>query len=178
MTLLNVWKADGSLQSIINTFKMTKHVKKSYSTWNCSVNPWQRGFQIHNISSVILSIMLLSFPFKIMDFMSSLCAFKKICQEFKTPLFLQLFHGCHGFKRSIKNSKPLLSVVCGFPKKLALLLRWNQRPRELHCFHQSTKQMKDRSEFIHRILSAGDRLLNIYTQKVLGTRKRFLWGLL
>lgn len=38
--------------------------------------------------------------------------------------------------------------------------------------------MKAMSEFIHRILSATDELLNIYAQKVLGIWERFLWGLL
>lgn len=83
-----------------------------------------------------------------------------------------------------KNSKSLLSVVSGFSKKPVLLLELElgalsgYRSLVIPATAHSTQQMKVMSEFIYRILSVTDQLLNIYTQKVLRTRKRFLWGLL
>lgn len=135
-----------------------------------------------------LLIIMLSFSFNIMDFIRVLYVqiqntrkFLKLCQ-FKSLYSYNCFMVAMALKEVLMYSEFLLSVVCGFSKKPVLLYckgtrgsQWSQEPR-YSC--QNTEQMRALSEFIYRILSATDQLLNIYAQKVWGTQKRFLWRLL
>lgn len=76
----------------------------------------------------------------------------------QTLLFLQLFHGCHGFERSIHVFR--MSSLSGLWLFSETSLATVRKPGALRCYKepryscQNTEQMRAQSAFIYRILSA------------------------
>lgn len=129
MTFLNVWMADFFLGGgkIINTFKMTKHLKKSYQLeiiwWLSDKTSFATSHSWYHSYNIKYNVV---FPFQHYTFYEFfMCKFgildkKKNMSRIHTFYFYNCFVVAMALKEILKYSKFLLPVVCGSFKKPVL----------------------------------------------------------